>query len=103
MKQLKLEARERKAQLLTAALEVSKTVGFARVTRDQIAARAGCAPTLVAHYFGTMTALRRDIMREAVRAECLPVLAQGLAVRDPHAAKAPEGLRIRAIDSLRGA
>lgn len=100
MKQIKLEARERKAQILTAALDVCANVGYARVTRDQIAEQAKCAPTLVAYHFGTMPSLRRDIMREAVRVECLPVIAQGLALRDSHALKAPEELRRRAVEAL---
>lgn len=100
MKQIKLEARERKAQILSAALKVCESFGYARVTRGQIAERAGCAPTLVAYHFGAMPALRRDIMREAVRVECLPVIAQGLALRDPHVLKAPEELRRRAVEAL---
>lgn len=98
--QIKLEARERKAQILAAALALCETVSYTRVTRDQIAEKAGCPPTLVAYHFGTVISLRRDIMREAVRAGCLRVIAQGLALRDPHAMKAPEDLRRRAADSL---
>lgn len=98
--QIKLLARERKAQILSAALILCETASYARVTREQIAERAGCPPTLITYHFGTMPALRRDIMREAVRAECLPVIAQGLALRDAHALKAPEELRRRAAETL---
>lgn len=101
--QTKLDARERMAQILKAALDVcSKKTTYNRVTRDQIAERAGIAPTLITYHFGTMDSLRRDIMREAVRAECLPVIAQGLVARDRHALKAPEALRTRALQSLGG-
>lgn len=100
MKQVKLEARERKAQILGAALIACQSAGFSRVTREQIASLAACPPTLISYYFGTMQALRRAIMREAVASECLPVIAQGLALRDPHALKAPEDLRRRALTSL---
>lgn len=98
--QIKLQARERKAQILSAALDLCENVSFARVTREQIAEKAGCPPTLITYHFGTMPSLRRDIMREAVRVECLPVIAQGLALRDAHALKAPEELRQRALQSL---
>ena len=98
--QLKMQARERKAQILGAALTLCETAGYTRLTREQIAEKAGCPPTLITYHFGTMPALRRDIMREAVRVGHLPVIAQGLAVRDPHALKAPEDLRRRAIASL---
>lgn len=100
MKQTKLDARERTAQILRAALELAKTTGYSRVTRDAIGERVGCAPTLIAYHLGTMPDLRRKIMCEAVRIQCLPVIAQGLAVRDPHALKAPEELRRRACQAL---
>lgn len=100
MKQIKLEARERAAQILGAALLVAARVGYTRVTREQIAHEARIAPTLIPYHFGTMPELRRHIMREAVRRECLPVIAQGLALRDRHALKAPPELRRRASESL---
>lgn len=98
--QIKLLARERKAQILGAALTLCKTTSYARVTREQIAEQAKCPPTLITYHFGTMPSLRRGIMREAVRVECLPVIAQGLALRDSHALKAPEELRRRALEAL---
>lgn len=99
-KQIKLEARERKAQILNAALTLCERESFTRVTREQIAAKAACPPTLISYHFGTMASLRRAIMREAIRAEHLPVIAQGLALRDAHALRAPEDLRRRALASL---
>lgn len=99
--QIKLEARERIAQILGAALTLcSKDKIYSRITRDEIAKKAGIPPTLITYHLGTMTDVRRQIMREAVRAECLRVIAQGLAARDRHALKAPEDLRQRALQSL---
>jgi AcrR family transcriptional regulator len=96
----KLEARARAAQILAAAVEAARDHGYTRLTREQVAARIGVAPSLVPHYFGTMAAFRRKIMREAVRVECLAVIAQGLAAQDPHALAAPSDLRKRAVASL---
>lgn len=98
--QIKLQARERVAQILAAALEISPSKGYNRITRDEIAKRAGIPPTLISYHCGTMPELRRDIMREAVRVGCLPVIAQGLAARDRHALKAPPELRQRAAGSM---
>jgi len=100
--QPKLEARARVAQILAAALEIAPRKGYARITRDEIAERAKVPPSLITYHFGTMPEMRRDLMREAVRVECLPVIAQGLAAKDRHAMKAPEEIRARAIESLRG-
>lgn len=101
-KQIKLQARERIAQILHAALTLAPSVGYNRLTRAEIAEAAKVPPTLIPYHCGTMTELRRKIMREAIRVECLPVIAQGLAVRDPHALKAPAELRRAAVDSLQG-
>lgn len=99
-KQIKLQARERVAQILAAALTCAIEKGYSRVTREDIAKRANIAPTLIPYHMGTMIELRRQVMREAIRVECLPVIAQGLAVRDRHALKAPDELRHRALQSL---
>ena len=99
--QIRLEARARVAQILKAALELcGEGAHYVRITRDEIAKKAGIPSSLVAYHCGTMADLRRDIMREAVRVENLAVLAQGLAARDRQALKAPEELRHRAIQAL---
>ncbi len=100
--QPKLEARARITQILKAALEIAPKRGYSKLTRDEIAERAKVPPSLITYHFGTMLELRRQIMREAVRIKCLPVIAQGLACRDKHAVKASEELRTLALNSLRG-
>lgn len=100
MKQIKLEARARVAQILAAALELAPSVGYQRLTRDAVAAKLGVSASLIPAHMGTMAEFRRHIMREAVRVGCLPVIAQGLAVRDPRALKASPELRARALQSI---
>lgn len=92
--------RARHDDILDATLRVAALVGYNRMTRDDIALAAGCSPALVSEALGTMPALRRSCMRQAVAREVLPVIAQGLALRDPHALRAPEELRVRAAGSL---
>lgn len=98
--QIKLEARQRVAQILAAALELAPRVGYQRLTRGAVAQRLGIPSSLIPYHMGTMVEFRRAIMREAVRVECLPVIAQGLALRDRQAAKASPELRERALKSL---
>jgi len=99
-KQHKMHPADRIAQILSAALVVASKVGYARLTREDIAKRADVPASLISYHLGTMPALRRKIMREAIRTECLPVVAQGLAIRDRFALKAPAELRARAVASL---
>lgn len=101
MKQQKLDAKAREAQILAASLKVAETVGYSRVTLQQIADAAEVSKALPLAYFGTMASWRRKVMREAVRLRNLRIVAQGLAAGDPHARKAPPDLRIAALSSLK--
>ncbi len=98
--QIHLEARQRNSQILAAALKLAEKVGYSQISREAVAKASGVSAPLVTYHMGTMPEFRRKIMREAVRTECLPVIAQGLALKDKHARKASEELRARALQSL---
>lgn len=100
MKHDKMPGPEREAQILAAALTAAERFGYTRFTLQQVADEAKVDKTLPLHYFGTMVQLRRKVMRAAIKREVLAVVAQGLAIRDPHAQKAPPELRQRALESL---
>lgn len=85
---------------MTAALVIATNTHYTKVTRDQIAKKAGVTGTAVQYHFHTMPQLRRELMRAAVKRECLPVVLQGYMVKDPHALKASDDLIRRAIESL---
>lgn len=92
----------RKAAILLAAMTEAGKHGYDRVTREQIARRAECAPGLVSFYFGTMPQMKRSIMSEAVRTRELRIIAQGIADRHPKAMRAPLELRQAAAMTLAG-
>lgn len=90
----RLAPSDRKATILEAALVCAGTAPYNTITREAIGLQAGCAPGTVSHYFSTMTKLRRAVMREAVSRGIVAIVADGLAQRDPQAAKAaPETLK----------
>ena len=92
---------DRKAEILTAALDVAaRKNGWSSLTREAVAATANCSPASISVHFGTMIAFRRTIMREAVRTAKLPIIAQGLAAGDTHARKAPPAVCAAALDYL---
>ena len=91
---------DRKAEILAAALAAARTDGYRSVSREAIAARAGCSPGLVSAYYGTMKRLRRAILSAAVARRDLVVLAQGLAAGDSKARSAPEELKQAALRGL---
>ena len=90
----------RKAEILDAAIAVACAEGLRGATRELIAARADVSPALISMHYSTMDQLRRAVMRAAVSREVLPVVAEGLAMRDPHALAASDDLRARAAASL---
>ena len=92
--------RQRKAALLDAALVVATSAGYAHMTREAIAAHAAVSPALISHHLGTMPQLRRAVMRAAVTRQMAPIVAQGLAAKDPQAQKAPDHLKQQAASLL---
>jgi AcrR family transcriptional regulator len=96
----RMSRRARHDEIMAAALRLAADVGYTHVTRDDIALAAGCSPALVSEIFGTVKNLRRAMMRAAVANHVLPVIAQGLALRDPHALRAPAELRAEAAGSI---
>lgn len=87
-------------KLLCAALVVAAAKGYNRMTRDDVAVEAGVSPALVSLRLGTMEAMRRRVMRAAVRRSVTAVVAQGLVARDRFAESASVDLREKAARSL---
>ena len=87
----------RKEHILAVAIELAKTVGYSKITRDGVAEAAGVSFGLVTRYFGTMRQLRTDIMRAAIKQRILEIVLQGLANGDHRAKNAPEDLKQEAL------
>lgn len=88
--------------ILAAAAKIAITRGYQRVTRKEVADAIGMSPATINQRWGTMAQFRRDVMRYAIRASppVLAVIAQGLAMRDPYARKAPKILLQQAKEIL---
>ena len=100
---MRLHPDNRKEQIIDAAIKVAgQPGGWAKLTREAVAREAQCADGLISKYFGTMVTFRRTIMRHAIKAANLSVVAQGLAMGDVHAQKADEGLKRKALETLAG-
>lgn len=101
-----MDKTERIAQLRSIALQLAQETHYRHVTLAAIAERAGVTHPLVSMRLGTMTNIRRDILRDAIKEGNVVVLAQGLADRERIALKAPPELQARARamqDSVRRA
>jgi AcrR family transcriptional regulator len=100
----RLKPDDRRDLILTAAILLSTYPGqnYRSWTREEVADLANVAPGLISHYFQTMDNLRDETMRYAVRLSRVPVVAQGLAVRDRIALDAPDDLKEAAARWLIG-
>lgn len=101
MSSKRLDPALRKEQIIAAGLELAKSKGFYNVTREMIAEKSGCVGGTIQYHFSTMTVLRRDIMRAAVRKEVLEVIAQGIVNKSKVALRVSPELRKRALAVLK--
>ena len=100
---IRLLPEKRKAHILAVAIKLSeKRDGWRSLTRNRVAATAECSESLVSSYFGTMSDLRTEVMRHAIKHKNLTIVAQGLAAGDPLAKRAKPELKSAALITLAG-
>lgn len=92
--------KERKKELLSEAVELSKELGYSHITRDGIAKKAKVSYGLVTRYFQSMDNLRRLVLKEAIRTEILEIIAQGLVRKDPLTRRLTPELKERVLTYL---
>lgn len=88
---------QRARNVLTAACAVAEDRGLSHVTKRVVALRAGVATGTVINAFGSMDALREEVLREAVRRPMLSVLAEGIIAGHEIARAAPGDLKQQAL------
>ena len=98
---MRLDPEKRTDELIEVALKLAAAEGWRKLTHAAVARAAGVSQGLVVARLGTMDQVRRAVMRAAVRQRIVSVVAEGLAVRDKHAAKADEELRALAAEWVR--
>jgi hypothetical protein len=92
----------RKDHLLNVAVDLAKAQGYTNITRAAISEAAGVSEALVSHYFGGMSALREEIMVEAVRRPVIEIVAQGLGAGDAIAKNASGYVKQQAVLLMMG-
>ena len=82
-----------RVELLDAAIRIAQDINYCEITREQLAAAAGCATGTVSHIFGSMVDFRSELMHEAVSRQSPFIIAQGLCHKCPIARNAPDALK----------
>lgn len=101
-KRTRLPPEKRIKQLLEVACDIACTEGYSTLTLMKVAKAAGVVHPLVLHHFKTVEGMRTRLMRYAVDNQIMPIIAQGLAHRDPIALSASEDLKRTALKTLKG-
>lgn len=86
--------------ILSAAMQLANLKGYKRLTRNDIATRAGVAAGSVSYHFKNMALMRTAMVERAVETSNLRLLGQALADRHPVAMRAPQELRTAAATQL---
>lgn len=96
----RMPPKKRQTEMIQTALELAEKIGFGNLTRENIGHACGLVPSMVNARFGTMTEMRRTIIRAAIKNETLPVIAYLIATNHPAAKNIPSDLKFRALAHL---
>lgn len=103
-----LKSDVRADQILNAAVKVARRSGWESMTRDVVAEEASCGVGTVNNMYGTMTQLRRSVMRRVVdlivagdhEDDLLIIVAKGMAGAYVEALKAPSEVKQLAFELM---
>lgn len=98
----RLSPDDRRAAILSAAVDLAVREGYRALTRDKVAEEAQTSTGLVSRYFYHMDLLRAAVLDEAVKRHDVRLVTEGLACGDLSIHTVPRKLRIRAAMSLFG-
>lgn len=94
----RLTPRIRCELILSAALKLaSEPGGWNKLTLVKIARECHCTHGLILHHFGSIDALKRKLVRTAIKQENFDVLIQALTADDPEAKRMRPLLRQKAF------
>lgn len=92
----------RREQILAAAVELAKSKGYSNITREDVAAKAGCSIGLVTLRFSTMEILKKAVMNFAVKNGVLEIICQGLMLKNRTALGVPDKIKKAAVATVIG-
>lgn len=87
-----------RGHILDSAIALARMQGVQWITRDEVAAWAGCSAGLVNYHWKSILDLKRAVFTAAVDRQLLPLIAQGLADGNRACLDAPEWLRKKAAE-----
>lgn len=91
-----------KQTILQAALKLARTQGLRALKRREIAKAAECGNGTINYHFESMEELRGAVIEYAIEVECIEVLVQARAERDPRLGRLSPALKERVANHITG-
>jgi AcrR family transcriptional regulator len=91
-----------KDDILAEARRQALKLGYANIRRDEIARALDIAAGGVSYHWRDMGKLRAAVIRAAIDAEDLPIIAQAITARHVAARNIPDALKRRALVAAAG-
>lgn len=90
----------KREKIIITAIKLAVKNGYGSLTQLETAKVAKVTRSLIPYYFGCLEEFKSHVMIEAVRREILPVIAEGLILKNKHALGAPTHIKKKALDSI---
>ena len=91
---------ERRRITLEHGLVLAEQHGYGSLTSGQVAERMGVTGSAVRYHFESVDELKQAVLDFAISRRCWPVIAQGLAAKNPAAVGLPDDVKKKAVSSL---
>jgi hypothetical protein len=72
----------RKQKILEAAIQIAIVSGYRNITRKEVSLLSGSASGLIGRYFNTVENLKKEVLKEAIKHEIMPILIENLSARE---------------------
>lgn len=100
MKTKRCKPSVRKDEVITAALDLASRTHFDKLSQRTVADHVGIKGPAVQYHFGTMTQLKNEVVRAAIKRRVLRVVAQAIVAGHPQARKIDDELKRAAFEGF---
>lgn len=100
-RQPRLDPDTRKIQILESAVHIAIDKGYQNITYKLIADYLNVQNSFIFYYFKTIKILKNKVIKEAIRKEIYPIIAQAIVANDPLIKNISNQLRQKSIKSLK--
>jgi AcrR family transcriptional regulator len=87
-------------EIINAGITLAEGMPLHEITREKVADQAGCAVSLINHYFGTVQDLKDAIIKKGVSTNNSKLIAAGFIANSKHVRNLSKGKRMAAINSF---